>query len=190
MKLPPYPAEQILGLRQKAVEEAERLLRERRLATERERQKLAKLKEERLEIDRRKAAAQDEFQKRLGQPGANIMMENERLVAYEKRCVVEAAAKDAEIRQQDAEVKRAESREQDAKFELNQRIKELEAIKEHKKEWEKETRRELEEAEERKLEEIGEVMHTTRERKEQRVQKERRDAHGHGGAGGGDQGGA
>jgi hypothetical protein len=167
-----------MGLRQKAVEEAEKVLKERRLATEKERVKLQKLKDERVAIDRKKADAQAEFVKRMDKGGVNLGQEAERLQSFEKRCAVEAAAKDAEIKKQDQEVKRAESREQDAKYELNQRIKELEGIKEHKKEWERETKRQLEEEEERKLEDIAETMYSARQRKDAKISDERAKAAG------------
>ncbi len=154
--LPPYPLGQVLEVKKKRVEDAELVVKEKQKALEIEKEKLAKREEER---DKVKHHYEDKLlqlrheydtgttSNKIDQAKVYIKVVQERLKVEEKK-----------VKDQQAQVEVAEKNLELAKSQLKQRQKEQDKIEMHKKEWIKDTLKELAVLETREEDEVGSLM--------------------------------
>ena len=154
--LPPYPLGQVLEVKMKRVEDAERVVKEKLKELEVEKEKLKKREEER---DKVKNHYEDKLlqlrheydtgttSNKIDQAKVYIKVVQERLKVEEKK-----------VKDQQAAVETAEKNVELAKNQLRQRQKEQDKIETHKKEWIKDTLKELAILETREEDEVGSTM--------------------------------
>ncbi len=154
--LPPYPLGQVLEVKIKRVEDAEAVVKEKKEALLAEQEKLKKREEER---DKVKHHYEDKLLQlrheydtgttstKIDQAKVYIKVVQERLVVEEKK-----------VKDQKAQVELAEKNLDLAKNQLKQRQKEQDKIEIHKKEWIKETLKELAVMETREEDEVGSTI--------------------------------
>ena len=154
--LPPYPLREVLEVKRRRVEEAEKVVKEKLKAVETEKEKLKQREKERDKVlDHYKAKLQqmrDEFthgttSEKITQIKVYIKVVQERLKMEEKK-----------VKDQQAQVEIAEKNLEIAKNQLKAREKEEDKIKTHRGEWEKETMKELEIEEVRQEDDLGSTM--------------------------------
>ena len=154
--LPPYPLGQVLEVKMKRVEDAEQVVKEKQQALLTEQEKLKKREEER---DKVKHHYEDKLlqlrheydtgttSNKIDQAKVYIKVVQERLGVEEKK-----------VKDQQAQVELAEKNLDLAKNQLKQRQREQDKIEMHKKEWIKETLKELAIIETRSEDEVGSTM--------------------------------
>lgn len=154
--LGPYPLEEVLNVKKRRVEDAERVVKEKIKALEVEKEKLKKREEERDKVLDHLHDKVDQLRKefdggttstKIDQGKVYIKVVQERLKLEEKK-----------VKDQQQQVEVAEKNVELAKTALKQRQKEQDKIETHKKEWTKDMKLELAVLQTREEDEIGSTM--------------------------------
>lgn len=162
---PKYPLQQVLEVKKKRVEDAEKVVIEKRKALEKEQEKLIQCERERDQVlqhykDKLKQL-RDELDK--GTNTAEIQMMKRYLeVVKEKR-----AKEEAKVKEQKKQVESAQKQLQEAQEALKQRRLEVDKIEMHRQEWLKGARKELQIEEERSEDEIGSIIFQTKRKEKE-----------------------
>ena len=158
-----YPLEQLAIIKKKKLEEAERMLREKKEKLLAEEEKLARIEKERDKIKTHKLEKLSQLRSGLDEGLRTDKIETmrlylktveEKLKQHEKRVIV-----------QQKEVEKAEDAVEVARLEMIKRQQNVEKLKEHKGLWQKEVKKELEKEEDKETDEIGSTRYVTRKRK-------------------------
>jgi hypothetical protein len=154
--LPPYPLKEVLNIKNRRVEDAERVVKDKIKLLEQEKEKLKKREEERDQVlkhyrdkikQMNEAFDEGTTSNKIEQMKIYIKVVQERLKAEEKK-----------VKEQKQQVEVAEKNVELAKAQLKAREKERDKIITHRGEWEKETLRELAITEIREEDEVGSTM--------------------------------
>lgn len=165
--MPPYRLQALLDIRTKAEDEAKDAFSAAVKALEKEKQKLAQMKED---LERRKAERKarvaafiEEVTKKGG--GINGFQQMNR---FEDRLKEEEAQAAMDIERQKEVLVTAEKLVEQRRLEMAEAAKEKKAIEKHRDNWKKQVRFELQQKEEMNQEEIGSVLHLQRTRAEKK----------------------
>ena len=154
--MPPYPLEQVLDIKKRRVEDAEKTLKEKIKAKEIEEEKLKKREEER---DKVKQHYQDKlFQLRHEFEVETTSTKIDQIKVYIKVVQEKLKIEEKKVVEQKQQVDAAEKNVEIAKAYLKTKQKEQDKIETHKKEWTKETKLELTLLQTREEDEIGSTM--------------------------------
>lgn len=153
-----YRLEPVLKKREREKDAALQKVKDAKKAVEFEEQKLQKLLDMRLEIDRKKQACTDRFYELLGQPGTNVAYESEAHENYQKVLAEQARNHDQAIVRQKVTIEQAKERVKQAEQELLQATINVQAMEKHKEDWAKQVKLEELREEQERQEEIGEAM--------------------------------
>ena len=158
--LPPYPLRQVLEVKIKRVDDAEVVVKEKLAALEVEKDKLKKRQEERDKVKRHyeDKLLQLRHEYDTGTTSTKIDQAKVYIKVVQERLRVE----DKKVKDQEAQVEIAEKNLDLAKNQLKQRQKEQDKIEIHKKEWIKETLKEIAIIETREEDEVGSTMFLSR----------------------------
>ncbi len=152
-----YPLEQITTIKQKKLDEAERVLREKKALLEQEREKLLKVEKERDVVKEHKVAKLTQVREQMdeGAPSAKI----QQMRYYLK--VVDEKLKNHEMKvnEQKKAVTNAEGQVEIARDDLIRKQQDVEKMHIHRKEWEKERKLLEEQKENLEADEMGSVLH-------------------------------
>lgn len=158
-----YPLQQVLEVKQKRVDDAEKVVKEKQQILDKEKEKLAEREAAR---DKVKAHQTEKLQQlreeldhsttspKIQQMKAYLKVVNDNLKVEEKK--VSDQKKQVEIATQNLE---------QAQKDLKLRRLELDKLQYHKKEWERETLKEIEVKDTREQDELGSMMYSTHQRK-------------------------
>ncbi|CUI15973.1 conserved hypothetical protein [Candidatus Protochlamydia naegleriophila] len=158
-----YPLKQVIDVKQKRVDEAEKVVRERQLALEKEKEKLAQREAERDKVKKhhrdklnqlRETIDEGTTSPKIIQMKAYIKVVDEKLVIEEKK-----------VKDQQEQVNLAQKNLDQAKEELRIKRQEVDKLLSHKKDWEKEMRKELEIIEGREQDELGSIIYVSNQRR-------------------------
>ncbi len=158
-----YPLLQVLEIKHKRVEDAEKVVKEKLEALEKEKQKLAER-----EADRDKAV--HHYQEKLTQMREEMdhgttSPKIQQMKAYLKVTQEKVKIEEKKVQDQKGQVELAEKNVQMAKHELKLRRQEVDKLLTHKKDWEKEMRKEEEIIEGRQQDELGTISFSIHNRK-------------------------
>jgi hypothetical protein len=154
--LPPYPLAEVLEVKKKRVDDAEQVVKEKIKALEAEQEKLKKREEER---DKVKHHYEDKLlQLRHEYDTGTTSRKIDQAKVYIKVVQERLKVEDKKVKDQQAQVEVAEKNLELAKSQLRQRQKEQDKIETHKKEWIKDTLKELAIIETREEDELGSTM--------------------------------
>lgn len=156
-----YPLEQIAIIKQKKLEEAEKNLREKKKALEREQEKLIAVEKERDEVKDHRFAKLTQLREKMdeGAPSDKIQqMRNYLKVVDEK-----LKSKEIKVKEQQKQVETAKQHVETARQELIKKQQDVEKMKTHRKEWEKEMHAEAEHKEAVESDEMGAMLHQRRQ---------------------------
>lgn len=158
-----YPLKEIIDVKQKRVEAAEIVVKEKKIALEKEQQKLAEREAER---DKVKEHRQDKLQQlRDTMDHASTSPKIQQMKVYLKLVDEKLKVEEKKVKDQKEQVATAEQNLTQAKLELQRKRQEVDKLLIHQKDWEKEKKRELELIEEREQDELGTTIHTIQHRK-------------------------
>jgi flagellar biosynthesis chaperone FliJ len=155
-----YPLAQVLDVKKKRVEDAEKVVQEKRRLLEVEQEKLAQAKRERDKVrDHRDAKL---AQLRHAMDTETTSPEVQRMKQYLEVVKERLAGEEKKVDEQNKQVRNAETALEAAQEDLKRRRLELDKIKMHRDEWEREAKRELLIEEQREQDELGSIMHQSK----------------------------
>lgn len=157
-----YPLEQVVQIKQKRLEEAEKVLEEKRAALAKEQEKLEEVEKERDKVlDHRKAKLAQLRQKMdEGTPPAKITQMKQYLKVVDE----ELKQKEHKVKEQKKVVEQAEKAVEVARQDYYKKQKDIEKLKMHRKEWDEEMRSVMEHKEAIETDEMGNAMHTSKKK--------------------------
>jgi flagellar biosynthesis chaperone FliJ len=153
-----YPLKQIIEVKQKRVDDAEKIVKERLEALKKEQEKLAQREAER---DKVKSHQQDKLrQLRETLDKDTTSPKVQQMKVYLKVVDEKLKVEEKKVAEQKKEVENAEKKLEEARKELRLRQQELDKILQHKKEWERSEKIEVDRKEEREQDEMGNLIHS------------------------------
>jgi flagellar biosynthesis chaperone FliJ len=156
-----YPLEQIAIIKQKKLDEAERVLREKKKALEREEEKLAAVEKERNEVKDHRFAKLTQLREKMDEGAPSDKIQQMRY--YLKVVDEKLKAKEIKVKEQQKHVETAKQQVEAARNDLVKKQQDVEKIQTHRKEWEKEMHALAEHKESIETDEIGAVLHHRRQ---------------------------
>lgn len=158
-----YPLKQVIEVKQRRVEDAERVVKEKKAALEKEQQILAQKEAER---DKAKKHYDDKLkQMRDELDGGTTSPKVQQMKAYLKIVKERVAAEEKKVKDQKVQVENAEKNLEAAKNDLKLKRQEVDKLLSHRSDWIKEMRKEQEVIEGREQDELGSVIFTTNARR-------------------------
>lgn len=158
-----YPLAQVIDVKKKRVEDAEKVVVEKRKALEVEQEKLKEREKARDEVKEHQRAKLMQMRKEMdeGTTSDKIIQMKAYLKVVDERLKVE----EKKVQDQKAQVKTAEQNLENAILELNRKRQEVDKLLTHQKDWLLEMRKEEEIIEGREQDELGSVMFLVNRRK-------------------------
>ncbi|MBS0620225.1 MAG: flagellar FliJ family protein [Verrucomicrobia bacterium] len=152
-----YPLEQIGTIKQKKLDEAERLLRDKKKALEKEEEKLKIVEKERDEVKNHRHAKLTQLRASMdeGAPPTKI----QQMRAYLKVVDEKLKLKEQKVKEQQKAVEAALKQVEIARADMLKKQQDVEKIKMHREEWDKEIRAIEVQKEGTETDEIGSVLH-------------------------------
>lgn len=158
-----YPLKQILEVKQKRVEDAEKVVKEKQLALEKEEQKLKEKEAERDKVKTHKADKLSQLRQILDEGTTSPKIQQ--MKAYLKTVDEKLLIEEKKVKDQKEMVVTAEKNLKEAKENLRIKRQEVDKLLMHKKDWEKEMYKALQIIEGREQDELGSVIHDTNQRR-------------------------
>ena len=152
-------------MKQRRVDEAEKVVREKELALKNEQEKLKGLEEQRDIVKAHKKDKLQQLRDELDQCQGTTTGTIQQMKTYLKIVDEKLAVEEKKVKEQMEKVKAAENNLTQAKLDLQRKRHEVDKIAAHRKDWEKEMRKEQEIIEGREQDELGSIIHTTHQRK-------------------------
>jgi len=158
-----YPLKQIIDVKQRRVEEAEKVVREKQLALAKEQEKLAQRERERDTVKTHKEEKLHQLRQTMDQ--ATTSPKIQQMKIYLKVVEEKLKIEEKKVKDQQEQVNAAQKKVDEAKLDLQRKRQEVDKLLTHQKDWEKERRKELAVIEGREQDELGSMIHTARQRK-------------------------
>lgn len=151
-----YPLLQVLDIKRRRVEDAEKVLKEKKALLEKEEQKLKHCEAERDKVLKHK---QDKLQQLRDElDGGTTSPKIQQMKVYLKVVDEKLEAEQKKVNNQKEQVKIAQKNVDDAQADLNRKKLEVDKLVEHRKDWEKEAKKEAEIIEGREQDDLGSTM--------------------------------
>lgn len=163
MKKQSYPLKQIIEVKQRRVEEAEKVVKEKQAALLKEQQKLAEREAERDKVKTHKIEKLQQLRETMDHETTTDKIQQ--MKAYLKTVEEKLKVEEKKVKDQKDLVDKAEKQLEDAKNDLKLKRLEVDKLLTHQKDWEKEVKKENEIIEGREQDELGSVIHGVHQRK-------------------------
>lgn len=153
-----YPLEQLAIIKQKKLDEAEKILREKKAALEKEHQKLLEVEKERDEVKDHRFAKLTQLREKMdaGEPSDKIQQMRYYLKVVDEKLKL----KEQKVKDQLKQVDIAKQNVETARLDLIKKQQDVEKMQTHRKEWEKEVKALAEHKETIETDEMGSVLHS------------------------------
>lgn len=163
MKRPIYPLHQVLEVKNKRVEDAEKVVQEKQAILKTEKEKLAQREAERDKVKVHYQAKLTQLRAEFdqGTTSPKIVQMKAYLKIVKEKLVVE----EKKVTDQKEQVRLAEDNLEKAKKDLQKKRLEVDKLLTHKKDWELNLRKEMEIMEGREQDELGNTMFSLNERR-------------------------
>jgi len=152
-----YPLDQLAQIKQKRLEEAERVLREKKEILAKEQEKMAQLEKKRDEVKVHYKAKLTQLREKLDAGTSSTKITQ--MKQYLKIVVEDIAIEERKVAAQSKVIETAEKHVEEARQELFKKQKDVEKLKLHHKEWKKEIHVIEERHESNESDEMGSTMH-------------------------------
>lgn len=163
MSVPQYPLEQIIEIKERRLDEAEKFLNEKKRILEKEKEKLQKLEDERDQILHHRTEKLQQIRQELDK--GPVPSKIEQMKVYLKTVEEKLRQAETKVKEQERHVENAQKEVEIARKVLIQRQKDIEKISLHKKEWSKQELLEIGKQEALELGEIGDNVFLLQKRK-------------------------
>ena len=157
-----YPLQQVLEVKQKRVEDAEKVVQEKKLALEKEEKKLAEREAERNKVKEHKVDKLRQLRETLDQASSSPKIQQ--MKVYLKLVDEKLVIEEKKVKDQKDQVAIAQKNLDQAKEELQRKRQEVDKLKSHQKDWEKEMLKEIAIKEGREEDELGSIIHSIHQR--------------------------
>jgi len=158
-----YPLKQIIEVKQRRVDEAEKVVKEKQIALTKEQQKLAEREAERDKVKNHKKDKLNQLRETMDHETTSPKIQQ--MKVYLKLVDEKLKVEEKKVKDQKEQVATAEKNLEQAKLDLHRKRQEVDKLLTHKKDWEKEMRKEQEIIEGREQDELGTIIHTVQHRK-------------------------
>ena len=165
MSLPQYPLLQVLDVKRRRLEAAEKVVAERKAALELEQDKLRQLEVQRDKVKKHYIEKLDQFRRILDEGTTTDKIQQSKV--YVKLTEEKLRVEQEKVTKQVGEVDTAKQNLLQAREVFKEHQKEVDKIVKHREEWTKETLAELELQESNDQDELGNVIHLSNQRKSQ-----------------------
>lgn len=156
-----YPLAQVLDVKRRRVEEAEKAVKARKEELEREEKTLKKLEEKRDEVLNHKNEKLAQLRAALDE--GTTSTEVKQMKDYLALIKEKLAAEEAKVAEQKKKVDEAKKLLEEAEKLLRERRLEEDKLKEHRKDWERKAKKQMQIEEERKADDLGQTMHISKQ---------------------------
>lgn len=158
-----YPLKQVIEVKQKRVEDAEKVVSEKKIALEKEQEKLTQREAERDKVKNHKADKLKQLRDIMdeGTTSPKIQQMKVYLKVVDEKLKIE----EKKVKDQQEQVNIATKNLEQAREELKRKRQEVDKLLSHKKDWEKEMRKEQEIIEGREQDELGSIIFTSQQAK-------------------------
>lgn len=156
MAAPKYPLAQVLEVKHKRVEDQEKVVLEKIQQLEREKEKLRQREEERDKVIKHHTDKLTQLRAELD--GGTTSDKVQQMKSYLKVVKERVEVEEKKVKEQQDQVAQAEKNLELARQELHIRRQDVDKLLTHKKDWEKEMRKEAEIIEGREQDELGSVI--------------------------------
>jgi flagellar biosynthesis chaperone FliJ len=170
-----YPLEQIAIIKQKKLDEAEKVLREKKKALEREQEKLAAVEKERDEVKDHRFAKLTQLREKMDEGAPSDKIQQMRY--YLKVVDEKLKAKEVKVKEQQKQVETAKQQVEVARNDLIKKQQDVEKMQTHRKEWEKEMHALAEHKEAMETDEMGAVLHQRRQVSSKKIHHPKKKRH-------------
>ncbi len=152
-----YPLKQVLEIKQKRVEDAERVVKEKQQILEQEKEKLAQREAERDKVKTHQQAKLQQLRDELdhGTTSPKVQQMKVYLKVVDEKLKIE----EKKVQEQKVKVENAQKDVDEAKRQLSLRRLEVDKLNTHREDWQKEMRKEEEIVESREMDEIGQIIY-------------------------------
>lgn len=164
-----YPLEQLVIIKKKKLEEAEKVLLEKKRALEKEEEKLAKLVGERDKVQEHKDTKLQQLREKLDEGTTSDKVTQ--MKQYLKVVEEDLSLRNHRVKEQQKQVTAAEKQVELARADMLKKHHDVEKLEIHRKEWEKEMQKEEERKEELEADEMGSVLHMMKKKKKKHKEK-------------------
>jgi flagellar biosynthesis chaperone FliJ len=158
-----YPLKQIIEIKQRRVDEAEKIVKEKHLALTKEKQKLAEREAERDKVKNHKKDKLKQLRDTMDQGTTSSKIQQ--MKVYLKLVDEKLQIEEKKVKEQKEQVTIAEKNLEQAKLDLKRKRQEVDKLLIHQKDWEREKQKELAILEGREQDELGSVIYTIHHRK-------------------------
>lgn len=158
-----YPLKQVIEVKKRRVEDAEKVVIEKKAALQKEEEKLAQREAERDKVKNHKNDKLTQLRAELDH--ATTSPKVQQMKVYLKVVEEKLKVEEKKVRDQQEQVKIAEKNLEQAKEDLRKKRQEVDKLLTHQKDWEKEMRKEREVIEGREQDELGNVIYISRHKK-------------------------
>lgn len=158
-----YPLKQIIEVKIRRVENAEKVVLEKRQALELEQNKLAEREKERDIVKKHLKAKLDQLRDELD--GGTTSPKIQQMKAYLKVVQEKLKVEEKKVADQKEQVKKAEAALEEAIADLKKKRQEVDKLNTHQKDWEHEMRKEEDVIEGREQDELGSTTYITQKRR-------------------------
>lgn len=160
---PVYPLKQVIEVKQKRVDEAEKVVKEKQAALEKEQQTLKQREADRDKVKKHHSDKLIQMREEMdkGTTSPKILQ----MRAYIKVVKDRVAAEEKKVKDQKVQVDKAQNNLNAAKEDLRIKRQEVDKLISHQKDWMKEMKKEQEIMEGREQDEIGSTLFSTHQRK-------------------------
>lgn len=161
-----YPLDQLTQIKQKRLEEAEKILREKKEMLAKEQEKLTQLEKKRDEVKAHYKAKLAQLREKLDAGTSSVKITQ--MKQYLKIVFEDLTQEEKKVTAQAKVVESAEKQVEEARQELFKKQKDVEKLKLHHQEWKKEMHLLQERHEEAEGDEMGSTMHHLKKNEQKR----------------------
>lgn len=158
MTMPVYPLKQIIEVKQRRVEQAEKVVIEKQLALEKEQTILEQKEAERNKVQKHHEDKLDQMREEMDH--ATTSPKIQQMKVYLKIVKERLTAEEKKVKEQKQQVENAEKNLEAAKSDLRKKRQDVDKILIHRQDWTKEMRKEQEIIEGREQDELGSLIYT------------------------------
>lgn len=163
MSLPEYPLLQVLDVKKRRLEAAEKIVAERKAALEIEQEKLRQLEIQRDKVQKHYREKLDQFRRILDEGTTTDKIQQSKV--YIKLTEEKLRVEQERVTKQTAEVDTARQSLAQSREVWREHQREVDKIVKHREEWTKETLAEIELQESNEQDELGNLIHLSNQRK-------------------------
>lgn len=156
-----YPLKQVLEIKQKRVEDAEKVVKDKQIILDQENEKLAQREADRDKVKQHKEDKLQQLRDTLDHGTTSPKVQQ--MKAYMKVVDEKLKVEEKKVKDQKEKVEVAKRDLEEAKHQLFLRRQEVDKLQTHRKDWEREMRKEEEIVEGREMDELGQVIYNIHE---------------------------